>query len=148
MSIHAALDISQELVLFVQLVANRNPQHALPAYTLTERIELLVLLAQYVLVVFVYDLVRQLALVRTRRLVGVPFLIREKGCAVGRIDRVFLFLAWVIAEAHALVPPGLRRPALRCRKVFAQVGIIGPSQLGCGRRFAVELCVEVVVLLP
>ena len=147
MSIHPTLDIRQELILFVQLVADRDAQNALPAYTLAERIEVLVLLAQDVFVVFVYDLVRQLALIGTRRLVGVPFLIREESRTVGHVDRVFLLLAWIVAEAHALVPSGLRRPALRRGEVFAQVGVVGLSRFGCGRRFTVELCVEFVVLL-
>ena len=147
MSVHSALHIRQELILLVQLVTYRDTQYALPTYTLSERVELLILLAQHLLVVFVDELIRQLALVGARRLVGVPLLVREESRTVGRLDRVFLYLAWVVAETHALVPSGLQRPALRRCEVFAQAWVVWPSQLGCGRRFSMKLCVKIVVLL-
>ena len=75
MPIHPSFDIVQELVLFIQLVAHLYSQHALPAYTLSKRIELLILISQYLLVICVYLLIVQIRLVWRLWLISVPLLV-------------------------------------------------------------------------
>ena len=80
--------------MLVQLVPNLNAQISLPSYTFAQSVQLLVLLVEYVLVVFVYLLVVERVLVGRR--VGVVAVGEECGavCVVfffgqgGRLGRV------------------------------------------------------------
>ena len=63
MSIHPLVHLVEHHSMIIQLTANLYRQIPLPAYTLTQAIQLLVLIPKYTLVIFVYLLVAQLRLI-------------------------------------------------------------------------------------
>lgn len=75
------VDLVEHLDVIVQLVSNLDAQLSLPADTVAQPIELLVLISEYVLVILVDLLVVQLALIRGPLLGLVP--IRKQRGSVG-----------------------------------------------------------------